>query len=94
MYRYVLTLLLAGASAVYAATAAYALDERTFKISQVFPSTHWHNVQGIQTFIKLVDEASGGKIKFEVYHAGQLGKETSTVVNSGLADIGILVPIY
>lgn len=73
--------------------AASAADQ-TFKITQVFPSTHWHNTEGIQTFTKAVEEASGGSIAFEVYHAGQLGKESTTVVTSGIADMGILVPSY
>jgi TRAP-type C4-dicarboxylate transport system substrate-binding protein len=67
-------------------------QEQTFKITQVFPSTHWHMTEGIQTFIDEVTAASDGAIDFEVYHAGQLGKESTTVVTSGIADMGILVP--
>jgi len=69
-------------------------QERTLKVTQVFPSTHWHMTEGIQTFIDEVTALTDGKIKFEVYHAGQLGKESTTVVNSGLAEMGILVPGY
>lgn len=75
------------------AVAAPAMAE-TFKITQVFSSTHWHMTQGIQTFMDEVTAASDGRIDFEVYHAGQLGKESTKVVSSGLADFGILVPGY
>ncbi|WP_417210551.1 TRAP transporter substrate-binding protein DctP [Antarctobacter sp.] len=65
-----------------------------FNITQVFSATHWHMTEGIQTFMDEVSAASNGEITFEVYHAGQLGKESTTVVNSGLAQMGILVPGY
>lgn len=84
---------LAMSAAIGLATAVSA-EERTFKITQVFPSTHWHMTEGIQPFIDEVTRLSNGEIKFEVYHAGQLGKESTTVVNSGIADMGILVPSY
>lgn len=84
------TAMAAGAALALAAPAT----AETFKITQVFSATHWHMTEGIQTFIDEVSAASNGEIDFEVYHAGQLGKESTTVVNSGLADMGILVPGY
>lgn len=69
-------------------------QEKTLKITQVFPSTHWHMTEGIQTFIDEAKALTDGTLDFEVYHAGQLGKESTTVVTSGIADMGILVPGY
>ena len=74
--------------------AAPAHSQTTFKVSQVFPSTHWHWTEGMKIFTEAAEAASGGKIKFEVYHAGQLGKETTSTVTSGLAQLGLLVPSY
>lgn len=73
---------------------AAALEERTLKLSHVFPSTHWLMTEGIQGYIDKVSEASGGKITFELYHGGQLGKETTALVNSGLVDMGLANPSY
>ena len=84
----------AGIAAFGLAGSAQAAGEHTFKITQVFPSTHWHMTQGIQHFMDLLTERSGGRMTFEVYHAGQLGKESTTVVTSGLAEMGLLVPSY
>ena len=54
---------------------AATAQEQKLKVSQVFPSTHWHWTEGMRIFTEAATEASGGKIKFEVYHAGQLGKD-------------------
>jgi len=94
MNRPIRHLALATVASVALMSPAAAVEEQTFKITQVFASTHWHNVEGIQTFVKLVNEASEGKITFEEYHGGALGKESTQVVTSGLADMGILVPSY
>lgn len=83
---------------VLAATTALILTSpvaaETYKITQVFSSGHWHMTEGIQTFMDEVKAATNGEIDFEVYHAGQLGKESTTVTASGLADFGLLVPGY
>ena len=75
-------------------TGPLAAQERTFKITQVFPQTHWHWTEGMKVFTEEVEKASGGKIKFETYHAAQLGKESTMLVTSGLAEMGLLVPSY
>ncbi len=88
------TAALATAAALILSVPASAQAQKTFKVTQVFPSTHWHWIEGMKIFTETVEQASGGKIKFEVYHAGQLGKETTTLVTSGLAELGLLVPSY
>lgn len=87
-------LALATAATAALAVPAEAVEEQTFKVTQVFATTHWHMTHGIQPFVDAVTEASDGKIKFEVYSAGQLGKESTTIVSSGLAQLGLLVPSY
>lgn len=69
-------------------------QEQTLRVTQVFAATHWHWTEGMKTFTEAVTEKTGGNIDFEVYHAGQIGKESTTLVTSGLADIGLLVPSY
>ena len=85
---------LGAVSALALSGPAAAIDPRTFRVTQVFPSTHWHMTEGIQGFADKVKEATDGAIDFEIYHAGQLGKESTTVVTSGLAEFGLLVPGY
>lgn len=87
------------AGLIFAATAicitgSAVAQERIFKITQVFPQTHWHWTEGMRVFTEEVEKASSGKIKFEAYHAGQLGKESTMLVTSGLAEMGLLVPSY
>ena len=84
----------AAAIMALALPAGAASAQTVFKITQVFPSTHWHYIEGMKIFTDAAEAASGGKIKFEVYHAGQLGKETTTTVSSGLAQFGLFVPSY
>ena len=67
------TLALGAVSTMALAAPAAAIDERTFRVTQVFPSTHWHMTEGIQKFTDKVKEATDGAIDFEIYHAGQLG---------------------
>ena len=84
------TSLAAMAAIAFAAPAA----AETYKITQVFSAGHWHMTEGIQMFIDEVSAATGGEMEFEVYHSGQLGKESTTITASGLADFGLLVPGY
>lgn len=71
-----------------------AAQEQTFKLTQVFPQTHWHWTQGMQIFTEEVTKQSNGAITFEPYHAAQLGRESTMLVTSGLAEMGLLVPSY
>jgi TRAP-type C4-dicarboxylate transport system substrate-binding protein len=73
---------------------ASAQEQRTLKFAHVFPASHWHFTQSVKIFEDKVTAATGGKIKFENYHAGQLGKEGVVMASSGIADFAILVPSY
>lgn len=83
-----------GALLASAIALPVAAQEQTLKITQVFASTHWHMTEGMTTFIEEAKALTGGKLDFEVYHAAQLGKESTTVVTSGIAEMGLMVPGY
>lgn len=94
MRRTANSLAIAAVAALGLVSPAAAQEEQTFRITQVFAATHWHWTEGMEVFTKAVEEASGGKITFEAYHAGQLGQDSTNIVTSGLADMGLLVPSY
>ena len=81
-------------AAVAALTLALPASAQTYKVTHVFSAKHWMYTEGIKTFVDTVKEMSGGKIDFEVYHAAQLGKESTVVIGSGLADFGVINPSY
>lgn len=73
---------------------AAPVSAETYKVAHVFSAKHWMFSEGITTFMNNVKELSGGAIDFEVYHAGQLGKESTVVIGSGLADMGVINASY
>lgn len=93
MNRTISSVALAGLLAVSTVTPVLA-QEQNFRLTQVFPQTHWHWTQGMQIFTEEVTRQSNGEITFEPYHAAQLGRESTMLVTSGLADMGLLVPSY
>jgi TRAP-type C4-dicarboxylate transport system substrate-binding protein len=86
--------LLSALSAFMAAPSPAAESQLTLKFAHVFPATHKQWVQGGEYFGNLLDEASGGRIKLQQYPAGQLGKESTSIIGSGLAETGIIAPSY
>lgn len=82
------------AASLLLGTTARAQDEMTLKYTHVFPASHWAWTESFKLFEDKVSEYTNGKIKFENYHAGQLGKEGTTLLKSGLADAGNFVPSY
>jgi TRAP-type C4-dicarboxylate transport system substrate-binding protein len=85
---------LAAMVALSTGTAAVAQEARTLKFAHVFPASHWHWTESVKIFQEKVTKATNGKIQFQSYHAGQLGKEGVGMVTSGIADFAILVPSY
>jgi TRAP-type C4-dicarboxylate transport system substrate-binding protein len=86
--------IVAAAAAMMTASLALAQDTITLKFAHPFPATHPLWTQAGQPFIDKVSAATNGAVKFETYHAGQLGKDYQTVLQSGLADIVILAAAY
>lgn len=82
--------LMAAASAV----PAIAQDQIVLKAAHLFPNSLYVWKEGPQVFIDEVEKASNGRIKFEVYPSGQLGKDTVSALEHGIADVAILIPSY
>lgn len=80
--------------AVLAQEPAAAQDERQLKVSNVFPERHYLWQQGGKIFTDAVSEATGGKVKFENYHAGQLGKDQLGLLSTGLATMAVVAAPY
>ncbi len=76
--------------AVFLTTAA-AAEQIVLRYAGQLPVTH-HLTQADYRFAKMVDERTGGKVKIEVYPAGQLYKGSSIVkaVMSGSVEMGIV----
>lgn len=77
-----------------AATVAQAQDTITLKLAHPLPAGHYAYLQGIKVFTDAVEATTNGKVKFEVYPANQLGKDYLTLVNSGVADMAMIVTSY
>lgn len=88
--------LLAGTAltALMLAGPASAEDPVTLRVTSIFPGAHFLWTEGGQVFADAVTETSGGEISFEVYHAGQLGNDQLAVLDSGLAEIGVIAAPY
>lgn len=86
--------LLASVAAGTLLASAATAQEITFRFAHVFSATHWLWTESGTRFVNEVQQASNGRIAFEVYPAGQLGRETVSYLSSGLADMGIAVPSY
>jgi TRAP-type C4-dicarboxylate transport system substrate-binding protein len=82
------------AAALTIGSSALAQEQITLKFAHPFPATHPLWTQAGQPFIDKITAATNGAVAFEVYHAGQLGKDYQTVLQSGLADIVILAAAY
>ncbi|MDR5652073.1 TRAP transporter substrate-binding protein DctP [Ruixingdingia sedimenti] len=85
--------LLALAVGIAGAGSALA-DPVKLKFAHTLPGTHYLWEQGFQKFTEAVTAATDGQVEFEVYPAGQLGKDNLAVLNSGLADISMMIPMY
>ena len=68
----------------------------TLKVADAFPSTHFFTVNGLNKYMKMVEERSKGRIKFEHYPGGQLGKQVDMIelVKNGVADMAVVGPSY
>lgn len=80
--------------AIAAAISSASAQDLTLKLAHTLPSTHYAYEHGIRKFIDGVTARTGGKVKFEVYPANQLGKDSYSTVNSGIANIGMIVTSY
>jgi TRAP-type C4-dicarboxylate transport system substrate-binding protein len=88
------TWLAAGAIACGIATAAQA-QQVTFRLGTVDPQAT-HSGVGADAFAAAVDRLSGGQMKVQVFHAGQLGPipEQQRNVLAGTQDMHLLYPEF
>ncbi|WP_199087369.1 TRAP transporter substrate-binding protein DctP [Bosea sp. ASV33] len=73
---------------------ALAQDKITLKFAHLFPASHYLWEQGGKPYAEAITAATKGQVQFEVYPAGQLGKDYVALLKSGVADMVILVPTY
>lgn len=76
------------------AAPASAQEEMTLKLAHIAPATHYLWEQGAKPFAEAVTERTGGRVKFQVYPAGQLGKDYTSILSSGIADVVFFVANY
>jgi len=74
--------------------ASHAGAQTTLKFAHIFPASHYLWEQAGKVFTEAVTARTNGRVKFEVYPAGQLGKDYLALLKSGIADIAIIVPSY
>ena len=84
--KYTMALTLAGVCVAGAATA----EEMTLKFTHVYPANHYMWINSGKFMLDMITEKTGGDITFEVYPAGQLGKDNIGNLNSGLADMSFI----
>lgn len=73
-------------------------DKKVYKlkVADAFPSTHFFTVNGLKKFMQLAEQKSNGRLVFEHYPGGQLGKQVDMLelVKNGVADISFVGPSY
>lgn len=75
-------------------SSATAQEQQTLKYAYVLPATHYLWTEGAKIFTEEVTAGTNGNVAFEVYPAAQLGKDNLAVLNSGLADLALIIPSY
>lgn len=68
----------------------------TLRLADALPPKHVITRAVAQPFMDLVKEKTGGAVEFQHFPAGQLGKGEALLnaVNSGLAEIGYIIPSH
>ena len=69
-------------------------DTITLRLAHYMPTTHQIAVDGIEVWMKEVEERTDGQVEFDYYPAGQLisAEEMFSSIRSGVVDIGAFVP--
>lgn len=89
-------LLAALLAAVLASAPAADAQVITLRVADSLPPTHFITRHGTTYFMEEVTKATNGAVRFEHYPSEQLGKakDMLTLLQSGLADIALVVPSY
>jgi TRAP-type C4-dicarboxylate transport system substrate-binding protein len=75
-------------------TCVQAQERKVLKYAHVFAANHPSFNDSFKQFEEAVTKATGGRIQWENYHAGAIGKEGVSMLNSGITDTAILMPSY
>lgn len=87
-------LTLIAAAAMLAATPAVA--QQKLRVADSLPVGHFFAEYGTKFWMAEVERMTNGKVSFEYYPSEQLGKakDLLTITQTGVADIGYVVPSY
>lgn len=86
---------LAAAVTALAATLPFEASAQTsLKFAHVFPGDHYLWEHGGKFFVEQVKEKTGGRVDFQVFPAGQLGKDYVSLLKSSVVESALLVPSY
>jgi len=85
-------LLTTSALAIIAQVTLAHAEPVTLKIAHPYADNHYLSEQGLKVWAEEVTKLTNGEVQFEYYPAGQLGKAQVSLLQTGLADISILVP--
>lgn len=87
-------ILVAAAVSASIFTASISAHENpiTLKLAHTYPGDHYFWEHGGKLFIDSVTARTNGRIQFEIYPAGQLGKDNLSLLKYGVADMAILIP--
>jgi len=73
-----------------------AASEIVLKVADTFPPGHYIVKEGVEFWIKRVEELTDGEVKIQYFGAGQLGKlrDMFTLTQNGVTDIGYVPPAF
>jgi len=75
---------------------ARGVDVIKIKVADGLPAGHIQVVEGLAPFIREVEARTKGRVKFQHYTSGQLGKQNDMleILKSGVADMAYIGPSY
>ncbi|MFT3973775.1 MAG: TRAP transporter substrate-binding protein DctP [Amaricoccus sp.] len=85
---------IAVALAVTTMLSGTATAQTEIKVTHIFGADLWHWVEWGKVLVDEATKNSNGELTFTTFPAGQLGKQTTTVIDTGLATAGIIPPSY
>lgn len=83
---------IAAVVAVAGVGPAQPQDKLTLKLAHGYPANHFLWEHGAKLFAEGVTTATGGQVEFDVFPAGQLGKDPLVLLDTGLVDIALITP--
>lgn len=78
--------------ALQSARTSLAAEPIILKFGTTLPGNHYLSEHLYKIFMAGVERETQGEIKFQYYPAAQLGKDTTTLLKSGLLDMALIIP--